>query len=317
MEKQINLESTPYVIFSCISPVVRAKMFDSIKDFKNQCRPIVITNRQFSKQWKLQNVTYQIAKYNSIAKYKVPIRSLFIRSNLLRKSWVYFSNIKPFRATSRFFMPPHTARHFEYLKVFENLNQDDWAFLVGSRDLIFQVSPMLIANELKEIANLHFFDEGGVYFKDGNEQLNGKSAANFSWTKQLLNFNDRLVKEISENVIINADCIFGKISFLKEFLEASCELLSKSEFSTYVLLDQASTNIVGYRSIRKNSAIVHKNGDYVLNMCGVISGNFEIDDGKLLKDKRLIPIIHQFDRFGNWDMKSRLQLNRKYGVNIG
>jgi hypothetical protein len=307
----------PYVIFSCIGPVENAKLHSSLLKFSGEVSPIVITSRKYISCWRAEGITTFRTRFNSISKYKSWARSVFLRVRVLRIGWVWVTSSKIFRKFTYFWMQPHTARHFEALRLLNELDPNDWAFLAGSRDLIFQTSPRVIATELAKQGAIHFFDEGGLYFKDGQPQLTRYSKANLGWARELMNFDDSRLSEIYDEVIINADCIFGKVSDLMVFLSKSCSLLSKSEHASYALLDQASTNFVAYEMLGLSNSKRHSNGDVVLNMCGVVDATITLRDGFLELESKRIPIVHQFDRFGFWDDKHGLSFNkREYKVQI-
>jgi hypothetical protein len=214
-------------------------------------------------------------------------------------------------------MQPHTARHFESLKLLKTLNPDSMAYILGSRDLVFQTSPLDLSLQLQKISDLHFFDESGLYFKDGNPQITKYSKANSTWARQLLNYDEKSAGVLDDKVIINADCIYGKVSSLCDFLEQSCNLLALSKHSAYGLLDQASTNYVAHEMIEHSLAVLHTNGSKVLNMCGVVSEFQEIIDGKLTLNSQVVPIVHQFDRYGVWFADTGFDFNkRSYKVQI-
>ena len=312
-----RIGKAPYVIFSCIGPVDKAKLYSSLQKFPNESIPIVITNRKFLSSWRAEGITCFKSRFNSIARYKSWARSLFLRVRAFRIGCVWITNFKYISKFSYFWMQPHTARHFESLRLLRQLDPNSWAFLAGSRDLIFQTSPRAVANELSKQADIHFFDEGGVYFKDGQPQLTRNSRANLNWARQLMNFDDSRIPEIYDEVIINADCIYGKVQNLMDFLSKSCSLLAKSEHASYALLDQASTNFVAYEMLRKITSKRHLNGEVVLNMCGVIEGKVVLRSGDLEINSKRIPIVHQFDRFGIWDEKLGLSFNkREYQVQV-
>lgn len=276
-----------------------------------------MTSKKFLSEWKREEIRCFVTRFNSVATYKKPGRSLFIRSRFLRAFWANISNLKIFKNAAHYWMHPHTARHFEALRLLKTLDPDAWAYLLGSRDLVFQISPLIVASELKKKSTLHFFDEDGYYFKDGQPQYTKFSEANSMWTAQLFNFNKTKASYLDSKVIINADCIFGKVSELIQFLEQSCQLLAASHYSTFALLDQASTNYVAHKLIDEGLAALHNNGSFVLNMCGIVDATHEIKEGVLTLNSEIVPIVHQFDRYGIWNFNSGLTLNkRSYKVQI-
>jgi hypothetical protein len=56
---------------------------------------------------------------------------------------------------------------------------------------------------------------------------------------------------------------------------------------------------------------INKNGTVVLNMCGVIEENVTNNDGLLQIENITIPIIHQYDRFGNYSPENGIQITQK------
>lgn len=306
-----EFSENPYVIFSCIAPVNRAKLFFSLSSFSKESTPIVITSKEFLQEWSGQGIQCFVTKFNSVAKYKRIGRSFFIRVSIFRLGWVKLSGFAFFKGLTHFWMHPHTARHFESLRLLKTLDPEAWAYLVGSRDLIFQISPAQLSSELKKDTELHFFDEGGYHFKDGLPQFTKFSKANSTWTRQLVNFDEATAKGLDDKVIINADCIYGKVRALCEFLEQSCALLAASSYSSFALLDQASTNLVAHQLLEKGEATLHQNGSHVLNMCGVVEAKVEINEGKLTLNNAIIPIVHQFDRYGYWSLDAGLVFDKR------
>lgn len=207
-------------------------------------------------------------------------------------------------------MIPHNLRHFLYKNMLRNFDYDDFVFLVDSRDLVFQISPIDLSQELVGIGKIHFFDESERYFKNlEKEQRISSSETNQNWLRQLENFIENpLVR--SNHWIINSGCVAGTVESLLQFLELSTNQIAESDWRFDCILDQAATNLIAYANIISNAKI-HANGDYVLNMCGVIRGEFEIIDGVLIKNKETIPIVHQWDRFGDYRKDDGISLWRR------
>ena len=208
-------------------------------------------------------------------------------------------------------MPPQNARHFESLKILQDLPSDSWVFLVDSRDLVFQIDPCDIAEQLVTQGDLHFFDEGQRSFKTGSRQFNSDSPANWNWAKMLVNYDEIKLESISQKWIINSGCIAGRCSAVIEFLEKSCELLENSLYCNTDFLDQASTNVVVYENLLTTPYVVHSNGEMVLNMCGKIEKETTHVDFKLRIFGKTVPIVHQFDRYGTWNSTTGFDLSRR------
>jgi hypothetical protein len=193
----------------------------------------------------------------------------------------------------------------------DTLSSDDWVILVDSRDLIFQVSPEDVIRQLDTRTPIHLFLEDGRFFKNGSNQTNEKSPANWNWAAQLLNFELIKIKELEGTEIVNSGCLIGRVDELRNFLKKSCQLLSESLHSSYALLDQASVNVLAYSIENKFDLMLHRNGEIVLNMCGVIQGKVSLNEGRLFANNNVVPIVHQFDRFGTWDFKKGLEFDKR------
>jgi hypothetical protein len=292
-----------HVIFSSIKPPSETIVQESLINVHKIELVYVITSRKFLKLWRDLGCKVQIAQFNSTSIIRVYLRKFLSRSSFLRKSLRFFlTKIK--RKCPQIMMPPHNARHFEYIEALRKLPGDDWAILVDSRDLIFQISPEEIVKQLDKEKSIHLFLEDGKFFKDGSDQTNENSPANWNWALQLLNNSNDDLQRLIGTGIVNSGCIAGQIRELILFFEKSCHLLTNSLYSSYSLLDQAATNVLAYAEDISSTVLLHKNGEVVLNMCGVIEEKVEIIDGKLHNSGKLIPIIHQFDRFGTWDSEN-------------
>jgi hypothetical protein len=270
----------------------------------------VITSKKFKKSWEGNGATVQVASSNSLALWKKRVRHLLVRSSFARRISRGIRNILPERHQA-FLMPPHNARHFEYSKVLRGLDQESWTILVDSRDLIFQEKPEQIIHKLSKDFDIHLFDEGDVFFKNGIKQINGLSPANWNWALQLKNFDVDKVEKLRNHNILNSGCIIGKNSALIELIDKSCEALKSSLWSDIALLDQASLNYVAYSGEVSPRIDFHMNGELVLNMCGVIEENVINSLGVLMIDHSPIGIIHQFDRFGTWSPANGIEFTKR------
>ena len=109
--------------------------------------------------------------------------------------------------------------------------------------------------------------------------------------------------------IVNSGCIFGPSGELQKFLKLSEETLLASNYSNISLLDQASANFVAY--CLKFPANIMRNGHVVLNMCGVIEGDVELRDGLFTYNNQIIPVVHQFDRYGIWEPETKFRFTKR------
>lgn len=298
------------VIFSSIKSPKDTLVQQSLEKFEDEFEVRVITSERFAQAWNESKCSVQIAKFDSTSKKRVFIRKFLLRSQILRKS-LRFALLHIFRKSKQVMMPPHNARHFEYLRAMEHLDPSDWVILVDSRDLIFQVSPHEIINNINKNHPIHLFLESGVFFKNGQLQHNDLSPANWNWASQILNGDISQLQKLKGTEIINSGCIVGRVKEMRIFLEKSCDLLSDSLYSSYALLDQASVNVLAYCFNDALDAEIHANGSVVLNMCGVVSEKVEIRAGKLYVSDALVPVVHQFDRFGTWDTSEGLQFDKR------
>jgi uncharacterized protein YkvS len=46
-------------------------------------------------------------------------------------------------------------------------------------------------------------------------------------------------------------------------------------------------------------------------MCGIVKGRVALLNGKINHDNVITPIVHQFDRFGDYSLEEGLVLNRR------
>lgn len=210
------------------------------------------------------------------------------------------------------FVVPHNLRHFLSLEVLLRLNPEDYIFLVDGRDLIFQAPPSEISRKLSTLSNIQLFDEGDFYFNDGAAQDFLSSSTNRDWLKKLYNGKNEYNSFPLKSKIINSGCISGKAKDLVKLLSETTSLIAKSNFGIFALLDQAALNAVAYQNIDIKSIVdINRNGEIVLNMCGIIESSVEVLNGKIKLGNSVMPIVHQFDRFGHYSSKAGLVLNRR------
>lgn len=304
------MKNDVYVIFSSINPPIKTLVQQSLKTFNDDSKVCVITSSKYAKSWSELGNRVQIAKFDSTTKLKIFIRKFLLRSGLLRLG-LRFALRHFFKKSRQVMMPPHNARHFEYLRAINRLNPNDWVVLVDSRDLIFQISPQEIINGLNKEISIHLFLENGRFFKDGQIQHNDVSPANWNWASQVLNEDFFMLEKLRGTEIINSGCIIGRVEELRKFLAESCKLLSESLYSSYALLDQASINVLAYSTESNFDIAIHTNGEIVLNMCGVVDERIDLVEGRLFIKNKLVPVIHQLDRFGTWDASAGLNLDKR------
>jgi hypothetical protein len=243
--------------------------------------------------------------------------SKFLRYTLRKNNWLLKTNkvkeiIFKNRVLRDAIVVPHNLRHFLALEMLQKMDPEDYVFLVDSRDLIFQESPTEIVKKIVEIDMIQLFDEGDYYFRNGVDQDFASSSANREWLTQLLNGRKELESFELKSRIINSGCISGKAKDVAKLLIETTHLISKSNFGIAALLDQAALNAVAYQSIRiKKLVCINKNGNLVLNMCGIVKGPVELLNGKIQYKSVTIPIVHQFDRFGHYSSDAGLVLSRR------
>jgi hypothetical protein len=288
------------VIFSAVRDPKETCVQNSLLGLIDPNSIKVITSTKYAQSWLDYGCNVQEAIFDSTSKSRIIARKFLLRSGLLRRiSRALIRKLK--RDFQGVLMPPHNARHFEYVQALKSMNSSDWALLVDSRDLVFQVSPREILNLVNTQVPIHFFLEDGKFFKDGKNQTNGNSLANWNWAFQVLNGDTRVLAKLQDTMIVNSGCILGRVGDLLEILEESCALLANSLFSSFALLDQASLNVIAYTYELGSKVELHQNGEIVLNMCGVVADPVTIKDGRLLIRGKAVPILHQFDRFGSWN----------------
>ena len=285
-------------------------VYKSLKVWRNDCQINLITSRKFAPFWAEHVDKLIITGVNPRG-----ATVLFTQKILRRSKWLMalvrrVGQLSVMSPLSYALMPPHNSRHFYYRKALQGENLDRPAFLVDSRDLIFQVNPKVIANNLMNEHRVVLFDEGDFSFKDGREQKNGLSLANLNWALELLNHKTEKISGLLNERIINSGCIFGPSGELQKFLKLSEETLLASNYSNISLLDQASVNYVAH--CLGIPVTIMRNGHVVLNMCGVIQEEVTLRDGVFINNDKVIPIVHQFDRYGIWDTETNFKFSKRH-----
>jgi hypothetical protein len=299
----------PVVIFSAVGDPSDFVVYKSLQIWRSECLIYVITSKKYAPLWQNHVDKILLTKSNSKGFLVTSTQKIIRRSNSIAKILRIILNTAKMSHISFTLMPPHNARHFYYKKALVGENPNSLVFLVDSRDLIFQESPKAIASKFGSINSVQLFDEGISSFKDGRNQLNGISLANLNWALELLNHKTERISQLLDKVIINSGCIIGTTSELIKFLKISEKTMLGSNYANISLLDQASVNFVAYCS--GFPVNIFKNGDVVLNMCGIIESRVLEKNGKLFNGMNLIPIVHQFDRFGIWEIGTGFKFGKR------
>jgi hypothetical protein len=300
-----------YVVFSAFNRASNLALLQSLKSFPD-LNIVCLTARCYRKQWS----EYGIATYNTFLN-PMSVFSKFLRFILRKNNWFLKKNkLKKIIFNNRVLrdaiVVPHNLRHFLALEMLQKINPEDYVFLVDSRDLIFQESPSEILKKAVNIDKIQLFDEGDYYFQNGANQDFLSSSANREWLRQLLNDNEKFHSFELKSVVINSGCISGKAKNLIKLLIETTDLISKSNFGIAALLDQAALNAVSHQSSQLKKLVnINKNGELVLNMCGIVKGPVELLNGKIKNNNIFIPIVHQFDRFGHYSSEAGLVLSRR------
>ncbi len=299
----------PIIIFSAIGMPSDFVVYRSLQAWRNDCQINLITSKKFAPFWVEHVDKMVITRGNSRGTIVLFIQKILRRSKLLMSLVRRIGQHTAMSSLNHALMPPHNSRHFYYRKALKGENLDRPVFLVDSRDLIFQLNPRVIADSLIDEHCVVLFDEGDHSFKDGREQKNGLSAANLNWALELLNHKTEKISGLLNERIINSGCIFGPSGELHKFLKLSEETLLASNYSNISLLDQASVNFVAH--CLEFPATVVRNGHVVLNMCGVIQGDVVLREGVFMHNDRVIPIVHQFDRYGVWEPGANFKFSKR------
>jgi len=300
-----------YVVFSAFNRASNLALLQSLKSFPD-LNIVCLTARCYRKKWN----KYGIETYSTFLN-PMSVFSKFLRFILRKNNWfskknkvskIIFNN----RILRDAIVVPHNLRHFLALEMLQKLNPEDYVFLVDGRDLIFQVPPSEISKRLITLNKIQLFDEGDFYFNDVAAQDFLSSSTNRDWLKKLYNGKKEFNSFQLKSKIINSGCISGKAKDLVTLLTETTILISKSNFGIYALLDQAALNAVAYQNNDIKSIVnINKNGEIVLNMCGIIESSVEVLNGKIKLEKFVMPIVHQFDRFGHYSSEDGLVLNRR------
>lgn len=276
---------------------------DSLSDLEKSLTNLNFRNYLIFDHNQIKSPNLNIKYFNSIRINPLGRIPKLLREFLrIRKIKLNSKMIKMTKQKLLFLMIPHNLRLFYTLELLKNLRQDDFVFLVDSRDLIFQIDPNEISKKLSNMGDLHFFDERMFHFKTNKKQFLKDSAANIYWI-DLLNETVGIDKfNLNDKFIINTGCIAGKVETVRNFLEIACENLDKSPYKLHEILDQAIVNLLAYsRLLGTQTFCIHENGNFVLNMCGVISEPVRLKEGKITTSHGITPIVHQYDRFTNFD----------------
>lgn len=299
----------PIIIFSAIGMPSDFVVYKSLKKWRDDCQINVITSKKYAPYWQEHADKIITTRGNSRGFTVTLIQKIIRRSNLLM---VLIRRVGQLRIMSPFnyiLMPPHNSRHFYYRKALLKEDPERPVFLVDSRDLIFQMSPKEIASNSLLAKGVVLFDEGEHSFKDGREQKNGFSLANLNWALELLNHKTEKIRNLLNRNIINSGCIFGISRDLQDFLKFSENTLLASNYANTSLLDQASVNYVAY--CLESSPKIVRNGEIVLNMCGVVDDGVELRSGIFFHNEKVVPIVHQFDRYGIWDTELNFKFTKR------
>jgi hypothetical protein len=300
-----------YIIFSAFG---RASDFDLLKSLQSFSGfdVICLTSKKYKKSWDNLGITTYSTFFNPMSFISKSVRFLlrkfdWLPFNIALRNLVFHNyNLR------NLFVVPHNLRHFLSLEVLLNINPEDYVFLVDARDLIFQESPSEISKKLIQLDKIQLFEEGDYYFQNGAKQDFLSSPANRNWLRQILNGNKEYDSFELKSVVINSGCISGKAKDLTKLLIETTNLISKSNFGISALLDQAALNAVAYQNSRLKKLVhINKNGELVLNMCGVVKGPVELFNGMIKNNDLITPIVHQFDRFGHYSLEAGLVLDRR------
>lgn len=260
---------------------------------------------------KVKNSKIKLVRLNPMGRIPKSIR-FFLRKT---EDTIFNKIINRIFFNTLLIMIPHNLRLFYYLHILERLNDEDFVFITDSRDLVFQQKPNLIAEQLKSEFDLHFFDEGLYHFRTKSIQLLGDSEPNMRWIKLLKNKEVFDAKDFRNQFIINTGCIAGTVMALKHYLKTICSQIRANPYKHYKMLDQAAANLFVYEETECDLRLItHRNGEVVLNMCGVINEEVKNEGGVLKISDITIPIVHQYDRFAKFNkdlgirfMKSKSQ----------
>ena len=300
-----------HVVFSAFGSASEFALLKSLQSFSN-FDVICLTSKKNKAGWEAYGITTYCTFHNPMSFFSRSFRFLFRNITwfpligIIRKIVFNNNNLR------NLFVVPHNLRHFLSLEVLLRLNPEDYVYLVDARDLIFQVQPSEISSNLISSNKIQLFDEGDYYFGDGAAQDFLSSSGNRDWLRKLYNGKKEFNTFQLKSKIINAGCISGKAKDLITLLTETTNLLSRSNFGITALLDQAALNAVAYQNDSIKSLInINRNGEIVLNMCGIIESSVEVLNGKIQHRNLIIPIVHQFDRFGYYSSETGLVLNRR------
>jgi hypothetical protein len=287
-------------------------LYQSLRVLGSNAKTVVITNAEIAEIWAREVDEVIVVKFRSLGLIPKSLRKVqrkfgFIR--LLVHGLLSIANRKHDNLFRTFSMPLVNSRYFYYLE-WSQRNPDMFAIYLDSRDMIFQVKPEEIFAGFSDCDSIHLFDEWEYDLRQGNLNTLGRSLINSLWLEQLTINLPQIDKcKFQDYPVINGGGVAGRglsaIAFFREVID----LFEKSGVSRAYTIDQAALNVTA-RSIYEGELIVTRNTEVIYNMLST-SPDFQVtfEDGRILVNGRLIPILHMFDRFGVYK-NGRLALNQ-------
>lgn len=196
---------------------------------------------------------------------------------------------------------PHVSRFFDYYNYLASHNYD-YVMLTDTRDVVVQQDPFI---------NL----PKGLYLglEDNRVLIKNDIAYNARWIKEV--YGNAKLNEIQDNEISCAGVTLGDydsvMSYLKtmndEFLRLPFSIMLKSNY------DQGIHNKLLYSNQFEN-VVLCRPLNSVISTIGLIPlDELEItQDGKVLNaEGKLLPIVHQYDRYENINILIKNRLNSR------
>lgn len=279
-------------------------LYQSLRILGSRAKIVAITNAEIAETWAAEVDEVIVVKFRSLGLIPRSLRKIQRKFRVIRilvNGLYSILNLKHGSLLNTFSMPLVNSRYYYYLE-WSQRNPDLFAIYLDSRDMIFQVRPEEIFAKISDCDSIHLFDEWEFDLRLRNLNTLGQSKINRLWleqlTTQLTQFDTGSLQDFP---VINGGALAGTGSLAVDFFRQMIGLFEKSGVSRAYTIDQAALNVMA-RSIYEGKLVINRNSEIIYNMLSS-SPHFEItfEDGKILINGRLVPILHMFDRFGVYE----------------
>ncbi|WP_309382608.1 hypothetical protein [Cerasicoccus frondis] len=201
---------------------------------------------------------------------------------------------------AQLFLAPHCFRYFRYLDYLRNCRDRYGKILhCDIRDVILQDDPFSWVNS----------NELLIAMEPASPTIRS-SQLNSDWIRAA--FGDEALAQVAESAISCSGTTIGDASAMYEYLVTMTSAMSQANARLWngLGVDQGVHNFLLYTNRLKHVTPRHNGAGPFLTLSGADGIKWELDGANEIRDEqgRLIPIIHQFDRFPDLEA----QINKKY-----